>query len=260
MSYSVIIPTYNRRNLIINSINSAIEFFSQGAAQFEIVIIDDCSNDETAGLIKQTYKKELERGIIRYYFLEKNIGVTGAKNFGAREAYNEFFVFLDSDDTLTGNLEELLQASDKIKQFGIGFFRSVSALSGKLVGAYFVENKVLDAGSYRKIDPFPECLPVVHKAVFDSLEYPAQLRGFEGLLYVSHLFSGKKIFLSNCVLRKYTVSGVDSISSSKNSKKRLIEMRNGHMELVYLSLKHGEIMFLFRHLLRFVFYGVKCFF
>ncbi|MCK5342735.1 MAG: glycosyltransferase family 2 protein, partial [Candidatus Heimdallarchaeota archaeon] len=87
---SIIIPTYNREKLILNALDS---IFNQTFQDYEILIIDDASTDNTEQVIK-----ELNHSKIKYLKLEKNSGQCIARNFGAKRAQGQFIAFLDSDD------------------------------------------------------------------------------------------------------------------------------------------------------------------
>lgn len=92
---SVIIPTYNRAQVILRAINSVV---SQSFQDFELIIIDDGSNDETREVVdKFFYEKGLGHQKYRYFFI-KNHGVSYARNTGAKFARGEWLAFLDSDD------------------------------------------------------------------------------------------------------------------------------------------------------------------
>jgi glycosyltransferase involved in cell wall biosynthesis len=86
----VIIPTFNRGYIVGEALTSVL---SQTYDDFEVLVVDDGSTDDTAGIVKG-----LSDSRIRYIRLEKNVGVAAATNKGLREANGEFISFLDSDD------------------------------------------------------------------------------------------------------------------------------------------------------------------
>jgi glycosyltransferase involved in cell wall biosynthesis len=87
---SVIIPTRNRAELLTRALNSALR---QTYPYFEIIIIDDASEDNTAAIV-QNFKDER----LRYILLKKNMGAAAARNTGIEQAGGEYVAFLDSDD------------------------------------------------------------------------------------------------------------------------------------------------------------------
>lgn len=93
---SIIIPTYNRREMLKQAIES---IRVQSYQNFEILIIDDCSNDGTDKLI-ENYKNILN---IKYYRNSINRGPGYNRNFGFKKSKGEFIIFMDDDDYYTDN-------------------------------------------------------------------------------------------------------------------------------------------------------------
>lgn len=91
---SVIIPTYNRAQLIKRAVVSVLK---QTYRDFELIIVDDGSQDETEEVIDKIIK-ETQGDRIRYIKLDRNQGVSHARNVGIQEAKYEYIAFLDSDD------------------------------------------------------------------------------------------------------------------------------------------------------------------
>lgn len=92
---SVIMPAYNCADYIEQSIRSVLE---QSYSNFEIVITDDASTDNTVDVIRSMIRED---GRIRLYSLEKNSGAAIARNNSVTQAQGEFLAFLDSDDIWT---------------------------------------------------------------------------------------------------------------------------------------------------------------
>lgn len=92
---SVILPTFNRFFLLKKAIVSVL---NQNYQDWELIIIDDGSNDGTESKIQSFLTDQRIQ-----YFFQSNQGVTKARNFGAEKAKGEFLVFLDSDDLVKPN-------------------------------------------------------------------------------------------------------------------------------------------------------------
>jgi glycosyltransferase involved in cell wall biosynthesis len=85
---SVIIPTFNRRPLVAEAVESVL---GQSVSDFELIVVDDGSTDGTA--------KELARfGSQLHFFAMPRGGVAAARNFGVSQARGRYLAFLDSDD------------------------------------------------------------------------------------------------------------------------------------------------------------------
>ena len=87
---SVVIPSYNRAHTIVKAIESVQ---SQSYPVDEIIIVDDSSTDNTGQIVKS-----IDDDRIKYFYLEKNNGAAGARNYGVSQTRNDIIAFLDSDD------------------------------------------------------------------------------------------------------------------------------------------------------------------
>jgi glycosyltransferase involved in cell wall biosynthesis len=90
---SVIMPAYNCSGFIRETLESVVK---QTYTNWEVIVVDDFSTDNTAQII-EAYSKQEPR--IRYYRLETNSGAAIARNKGVSMADGKYIAFLDSDDT-----------------------------------------------------------------------------------------------------------------------------------------------------------------
>ena len=89
---SVIMPAWQAERYIGQAIESVLD---QSCGQpFELLVIDDCSRDHTAEVVK----KYLSDSRVRYLRQTRNLGVAAARNRGIREARGTYVAFLDADD------------------------------------------------------------------------------------------------------------------------------------------------------------------
>ena len=98
---SIIIPVYNRQNVIEECINSVLE---QSYQNFEIIIVDDGSSDDTYSICKSLAEKETR---IKLYSA-KHGGVSTARNIALDNSTGDYVFFLDSDDIIHPLLLEIL--------------------------------------------------------------------------------------------------------------------------------------------------------
>jgi len=87
---SVLLPTYSRQGILPRTIASV---FAQDEKDFELIIVDDCSVDDTSG-----YLASLKDPRIRVLRPPNNLGTAGARNLGLEAARAEFVALLDDDD------------------------------------------------------------------------------------------------------------------------------------------------------------------
>jgi GT2 family glycosyltransferase len=88
---SIIIPSYNRRDLILGLLR---DVYSQKAADFEVIVVDDCSPDDSVAAIRREFPQT------QVLVNEKNSGPAVARNRGVLAAKGEFIVGFDSDVTI----------------------------------------------------------------------------------------------------------------------------------------------------------------
>ena len=100
---SIITPTYNCGKFIAETIDTVI---SQSYSEWEMVIVDDCSTDNTKEIVDAYIEKDSR---IKYYCLDTNSGAAVARTKAMELAQGEYMAFLDSDDLwLPDKLEKQL--------------------------------------------------------------------------------------------------------------------------------------------------------
>lgn len=107
ISYSVIIPVYNRGNSIINCLNSVL---IQRVKPVEVIIVDDNSTDNTKDIIKS-----LKNPLIKLVELKENKGAQHARNIGVKETKTDWIAFIDSDDVWENNKIDI--QLDELKKY-----------------------------------------------------------------------------------------------------------------------------------------------
>ena len=122
---SVIIPTYNGSNTILRAINSVL---NQTYSNLELIIVDDCSKDNTFEVVKNVKDKRVK--VLRH---KKNRGGSAARNTGIKEAKGEYIAFLDDDDEwLSEKVEKQVEyLKNKESSLYKGVVCSHMILSGK---------------------------------------------------------------------------------------------------------------------------------
>jgi len=224
LSFSVIIPTYNRADIVENAIKSVLK--QSENYKLEIIVIDDCSTDNT----KEVLKKYIDNSLIKYIYTQKNLGVTGAKNKGIENAQNDILIFLDSDDELMdGSLDFINSFFKKNIEIDI-LFGSIKNKSRKKP---FINNEILDKiikfKDYIKIANTGEFLPIIKREILEKTQekYIEEVNGFEHILYTNLLKKGAKAYYSSKVLRLYDDIRGDRFSNTSSLIKQSERLVNG---------------------------------
>ncbi|NND76948.1 MAG: glycosyltransferase family 2 protein [Flavobacteriales bacterium] len=109
IKFSIVIPTYNRKELLTKTINSCIE---QSYPDLEVIIVDDGGTDGTDSMIAEKYASNPK---VKYYWKE-NAERGAARNFGTNRASGDYVIFLDSDDLMRKGCLALYV--EKISKYG----------------------------------------------------------------------------------------------------------------------------------------------
>jgi len=94
MKFSIIIPTFNRANLLLDTINSVL---LQDYNYFEVIVVDDGSTDQTPFVMEQFTTNRIK------YIRTENLERGAARNTGIKAATGDYVTFLDSDDKIYVN-------------------------------------------------------------------------------------------------------------------------------------------------------------
>lgn len=210
---SVIIPTFNRSHTIVRTIKSVL---SQTFQNFEILVADDASTDDTESLIREFARS----GPIHYIRLERNSGAPTARNMGAKKARGEYLAFLDSDDIWYPQflerqfslLEELPSDVGMVccgmLQKGAGHERVMSSGSRDLT---YDENLVFGDGICTSSF-------LIKKAAFDKIKgFDVAFPSFQDFDFLLRMSAKFRIVAHDQVLMEYCL-GDDSISLNMDSK------------------------------------------
>lgn len=145
---SILIANYNNSKYIVETLDSAIAQLSpiDNMPRFnqwaEIVIVDDCSTDDSLSVIR-SYMSAHPDIPIHLYQNEKNLGCGGTKRRCVELSQGEFFIFLDSDDALLPEAIKSLYYSHTQKKYSIVYathylcnenleVQSISSYPGKI--------------------------------------------------------------------------------------------------------------------------------
>ena len=112
MKYTILVVTYNREKYIRKCLDS---IFNQTYKNFELIIVDDGSTDNTKKIINE-YKKTNQ---FKYYY-KKNNGVADSRNYAISKVKTKYFMFVDSDDYIS---EDLLEKCSQYDNYDLLCFK-----------------------------------------------------------------------------------------------------------------------------------------
>ena len=194
--FSIILPTYNRGYLISDSIISVV---NQTYENWELIIVDDGSTDNTKEVVEETRGGDTR---IKYIYQE-NKERSAARNNGITHAIGKYICFIDSDDLyLEDNLRNWYKSLTE-GDFPVGMFycnHIIISMDG-------VETKVVQGPQLSNTYAFLFLNPIVPSRVCLSQEITKKF------LFEEDISVGEDVTLWLKVATKYTVTGVDHFGS-----------------------------------------------
>lgn len=163
MEVSIVVPTFNRENLLKETIES---IFGQTFTDFELIIVDNYSKDNTEKLVKSYNDKRIR------YFKNQNNGIVAInRNFGIKKANGELIAFCDDDDLwMQEKLEKQVLEFEKDSQVGLvctnGFSFDENGIRGKMGKS---RDHYLTFEQLLKDNTIPSCSVMVRKRALDEV-------------------------------------------------------------------------------------------
>ena len=153
---SIIMPSYNTASYIKESIQSVL---NQTYTNWELIIVDDCSTDETDEVLTTITDSR-----IKYFKNKENSGAAISRNKALREARGQWVAFLDSDDLWMPN--KLEKQINFMKKNGYAFsytnYEEIDMASNKTGIKVTGPKKITKMGMYNYC--WPGCLTVMYDA------------------------------------------------------------------------------------------------
>ena len=211
---SVIIPTYNRLELLKRSVESVI---AQTYENWELIVVDDCSDDGT-----KEYIEGLKDPRVSCYQNESNMGPAASRNIGAAKAKGSLLAFQDSDDVwmpdkLEKTVAALLAAPD---EYGMAY-HEVREEGGNMIPdrSVLLENKTGNIFSYLLLFPLIDTpASVIKKSCFEACggfcEELKSMEDYEFFLRVSKAYP--ILFVGEPLINSFNTKG--SVNKRQKSK------------------------------------------
>ncbi|XDD52780.1 glycosyltransferase family 2 protein [Leptospira sp. WS4.C2] len=239
---SVIMPAYNAVAYLEESVNSLI---NQTFRDWELLLVDDCSKDETATLAKKIASSDPR---IQFIQKDKNSGSADTRNTGIRLSSGEYIAFLDADDLWESNfLETMIPFMESKKAaFSFSSYRIVDENGFEFCEPFLVKSKEYsyrDLLHYNRVGLLTAVyhVPSVGKKYFDpSLK---SLRD-DYALWLDILRDGKIAYTNEAILASYRVRRGAATSNKKKvmiAHFRMLKNRENisFLYALVLTLIHG---------------------
>lgn len=215
--FSIIIPNYNSEKWIDKCLNS---IFSQTYKDYEVIIVDDMSTDNSINIIKQYQNIKL----IELDHKEYN---GGTRNIGVKEAKGKYIIFMDCDDWFNNN-NVLFQIAMVIKKTNADLIRLpyVAYCNNKKAKVMLREETIKDLANTIFVAPWTKC---IKRELF--VEFPTNTLLEDVVQHIAQVDKIKTIALCNVPIIVWNRNNENAISSDKakydrNSKRYSSVYRN----------------------------------
>jgi len=236
---SVIIPCYNAEKHIMQAIQSIL---NQTYKNFELIIVNDGSTDDTESVVKQFNDPR-----IKFQILKRNKGNYHARNVGLKLAQGKYIAFLDADDIAKDyRLETQFDFLEKHKNVGcIGGLSEVIDQDGQLIGKIdrplnYKEIKVCFLkDNYLTQSTMMIRAGLIKKHLLSFNEKYLYSGDYDFVARILHLFP---VINLDQVLVQYRVHR-NQISSSKNSEQRAYarQIRGNQLDIFQIKYTKEEL-------------------
>lgn len=170
LKFSVILPTYNRSQFIDLAVESILK---QTYKNYEIIVVDDGSSDNTVEFLTEKYKEQISV----YPISNSERGY--ARNYGAKRSCGDYLLFFDSDDLMdTNHLENAfkhLQEDSTINMLQVGY-RLLDA-KGKVLNSKILAPIKNDKAGYLNGNPFSIDAMFIKREAFESVKFVENREG-----------------------------------------------------------------------------------
>ena len=234
---SIITPVYNAERFLSDTIKSVQ---NQTYKNWEILLIDDCSKDNSAQIIKEFQKYDNR---IKYIKLKKNSGASVSRNEGIRNAKGRFIAFVDSDDIWKPEKLEI-QIKYMLKE-NLGFtFTSYRYMkeNGELTNKIAKASRKINYNGLLKNTIIGCSTVVIDREIVDYFEMPLVRRGQDTATWLQILRKEKYAYGIEQDLVNYRLVG-ESLSSNKI--KALKRTWNTYRNVEKLGLLKSSYVFCF---------------
>lgn len=226
--FSVILPTYNRANMIGKAIESVL---AQTYTNWELIVVDDGSTDNTKQVV-EAYNDTRIR-----YIYQQNAERSAARNNGIDNANGVYVCFIDSDDYfLPNHLTEFYKEIEKDADAGMFFGQTVADNNGVLTNV-IVENKPNNYNTnqeYLIVNPVRVAAACVKKSILVNNKFDTQIRIGEDTELWVRIANRNSIKMIDAYTQVYVAH--DEQTVSEKSQKPMLQ----HIEtLKYIFLNHN---------------------
>lgn len=241
--FSIIMPLFNASDTLVQAVDSVI---SQSFLDWELIIIDDFSNDNSYTIAKKYVDSDPR---IKVIHLENNSGVATARNVGIDNAKGDYIAFLDSDDYWAPNkLEIQLKYFNKYSSIDVVFSEYYRFNSHRILGKVGVPNTVIQFNNLLKGNCIGNLTGVYKRQKF--IDVRQKKVGAEDYLFWLEVFSKpnvKGIGIPEAIAYYRVADTTKSLSSNKfRSAKWTWDIYAKHLQLPLYQVIYYFTLYIYK--------------
>lgn len=251
MKFSVIVPTYNYGNFVREALESLLQQ-NFNKKEYEIIIVDDCSTDNTEKIIEKYLKQKHSKfPKIKYIQKKKNEGTAASYSAGIKVAKGEITCILDADDLWKPNKLAIIEKFLLQKDADLVFHGSeIIDKNGKTIA-----KKLMIKPKFKVLENRSACIKEVIKKSFfgplgstmciktkilKNITIPAEVgAAVDGYIFLSVILTGGKIYFINKRLSLYR-SHSGSTTYALNINKAINNLNNFHFLFLHSYKNYGK--------------------
>lgn len=273
---TVIIPTYNASKTIERAL---VSLFTQSEIP-NVIIVDDCSTDNTLNLVKEKFSSQLDKGILKILSLKQNSGPSVARQVGIENVITPYLTFMDADDYYLGS-DALKKMNHSLRGFkpDLLMFKYITRHKNIFIKKkYNIPRNTLsstDAMILKINHPHPIWHYIWNKCYRTSIiknhsiSFDYNIKSAEDVKFnCDYLPYADKVCFINEYLYLYDCTGTNSLTRSASNKKKDVNLvsefnneRNNYQSLIRTIKSIGcyeECIDSIRKNICFFMYKLKC--
>ena len=224
---SVITTFYNAQDYILKCLNSVNNQLINEFFEIEFVLVDDCSTDDTAKIIK-IFFDNYTTGNVKSKVIKtpQNMGCGGARNFGIANSSGQYLMFLDADDYYINNdfvlraYSMMIEHNADIIEFGLKYINQNGERENLVSSKTFIINNnhignllVMFYDSMIKFMPWTK---IIRRSIVETRPYNTS-RTFEDIRTTPYwVYNANKIIIANTIEINYRAAANSIIRENPN--------------------------------------------
>ena len=224
---SVITTFYNAQDYILKCLNSVNNQLINEFFEIEFVLVDDCSTDDTAKIIK-IFFDNYTTGNVKSKLIKtpQNMGCGGARNFGIANSSGQYLMFLDADDYYINNdfvlraYTMMIEHNTDIIEFGLKYINQNGERENLVSSKTFMINNNhignLSVMFYDNLIKFMPWTKIIRRSIVETRPYDTS-RTFEDIRTTPYwVYNANKIIIANTIEINYRAAANSIIRENPN--------------------------------------------